>query len=177
MGGMIAQVFAARYQQRTKTLAVIFSSNNQPLLPPPGPRQLRAITTRPSDTSREAVLANAVTVGRIIGSPGYPVPEDQMMADAVESLRAVLLPRGGGAPLRRHPRQRSLVGYDKQITAPTVVIHGRADKLMRPSGGRAIAEAIRRSRLVLFDGMGHDLPEPLWDDIVGELKTTFSEVP
>jgi pimeloyl-ACP methyl ester carboxylesterase len=57
------------------------------------------------------------------------------------------------------------------------VIHGRADKLMRPSGGRAIAKAIRRSRLVLFDGMAHDLPEALWDDFVGELKTTFAEVP
>jgi pimeloyl-ACP methyl ester carboxylesterase len=48
---------------------------------------------------------------------------------------------------------------------------------MRPSGGRAIARAIRRARLVMFDGMGHDLPEPLWDEIVGELKTTFAEVP
>jgi pimeloyl-ACP methyl ester carboxylesterase len=71
----------------------------------------------------------------------------------------------------------SLLHYDKLITAPTVVIHGRADKLMRPSGGRAIARAIRRARLVMFDGMGHDLPEPLWDEIVGELKTTFAEVP
>jgi len=70
-----------------------------------------------------------------------------------------------------------IVHHDKLITAPTVVIHGRADKLMRPSGGRAVAKSIRRARLVLFDGMGHDLPEPLWDDIVGELKTTFAEVP
>ena len=69
----------------------------------------------------------------------------------------------------------SLLDYDKQITAPTVVIHGRADKLMRPAGGRAVAKAIRRSRLVLFDGMAHDLPG-LWDDIVGEMKTTFAEV-
>src|ERR1700732_4255328 len=29
MGGMIAQVFAARFKHRTNTLAVIFSSNNQ----------------------------------------------------------------------------------------------------------------------------------------------------
>ena len=61
-----------------------------------------------------------------------------------------------------------------QTTAPTVVLHGKADKLMRPSGGRAIARAIPGARLVLFDGMGHDLPEALWDDIVGELKTTFA---
>jgi pimeloyl-ACP methyl ester carboxylesterase len=60
---------------------------------------------------------------------------------------------------------------------PTVIIHGKADKLMRPAGGRAIAKAIPGARLVMFDGMGHDLPQPLWDDIVGELKTTFSESP
>ena len=47
---------------------------------------------------------------------------------------------------------------------------------MRPSGGRAIARAITGARLVLFEGMGHELPEPLWDDIVDELTTTFAEV-
>jgi pimeloyl-ACP methyl ester carboxylesterase len=177
MGGMIAQVFAARYQHRTKTLAVIFSSNNQPMLPPPGPRQLRAITTRPKDTSREAVLANAVKVGKIIGSPGYPVPEEQLMTEAAEGYERSYYPVGVARHFGAILGSGSLVGYDRQITAPTVVIHGRADKLMRPSGGRAIAKAIRRSRLVLFDGMGHNLPEPLWDDIVGELKTTFAEVP
>src|SRR5260370_33949214 len=69
----------------------------------------------------------------------------------------------------------SLLGYNRQISVPTVVIHGKADKLMRPFGGRAIARAIKGARLVLFDGMGHDLPRELWDDIVGELKTTFAE--
>jgi pimeloyl-ACP methyl ester carboxylesterase len=33
MGGMIAQVFAARLRARTRSLAVIFSSNNRPFLP------------------------------------------------------------------------------------------------------------------------------------------------
>jgi hypothetical protein len=46
---------------------------------------------------------------------------------------------------------------------------------MRPSGGRAVARAIRGARLVLIERMGHDLPEPLWDQVVGELKVTFSE--
>jgi pimeloyl-ACP methyl ester carboxylesterase len=177
MGGMIAQIFAARYQHRTKTLGVIFSSNNQPLLPPPGPKQLRAVTTRPTDTSREGIIANAVRVSRIIGSPGYPAPEERIMADAVEGYERAYYPAGVARHFSAIMGTGSLLGYDKQITAPTVVIHGSADKLMRPSGGRAIARAIRRSRLVLFDGMGHDLPEPLWDEIVGELKTTFAEVP
>jgi pimeloyl-ACP methyl ester carboxylesterase len=177
MGGMIAQVFAARYQQRTKTLAIIFSSNNQALLPPPGPKQLLAVTTRPKDTSRDGVIANAVRVGKIIGSPGYPQPDAQRIADAERDYDRSYYPAGVGRQFGAILGSGSLLHYDKQITAPTVVIHGRADKLMRPSGGRAIAKAIRRSRLVLFDGMAHDLPEQLWDDIVGELKTTFAEVP
>jgi pimeloyl-ACP methyl ester carboxylesterase len=177
MGGMIAQVFAARYQHRTKTLAVIFSSNNQALLPPPGLKQLRAITTRPKGTTREAIIANAVAVNKIIGSPGYRAPEDQVLAEATEGYDRSYYPAGIARHFSAIMGSGSLVRYDKLITAPTVVIHGRADKLMRPSGGRAIAKAIRRARLVTYDGMGHDLPEPLWDDIVGELKTTFAEVP
>src|SRR3954451_12172377 len=35
MGGMIAQIFAARFAERTKTLGILFSSNNQAFLPPP----------------------------------------------------------------------------------------------------------------------------------------------
>ena len=48
---------------------------------------------------------------------------------------------------------------------------------MRPTGGRAVARAIRGARLVLIDGMGHELPEQLWDEIIGELKTNFAERP
>jgi pimeloyl-ACP methyl ester carboxylesterase len=177
MGGMIAQVFAARYQHRTKTLAVIFSSNNQALLPPPGLKQLRAITTRPKGTTREAIIANAVAVNKIIGSPGYRAPEDQVLAEATEGYDRSYYPAGIARHFSAIMGSGSLLQYDKLITAPTVVIHGLADKLMRPSGGRAIAKAIRRARLVTYPGMGHDLPEPLWDDIVGELKTTFAEVP
>jgi hypothetical protein len=45
---------------------------------------------------------------------------------------------------------------------------------MRPFGGRMIARAIRGARLVLFNGMGHELPRELWDDIIGELNTNFA---
>jgi pimeloyl-ACP methyl ester carboxylesterase len=175
MGGMVAQVFAARHKLRTKTLAVIFSSNNQPLLPPPGPRQLLAILQKPKDSSREAIIENAIRVTRITGSPAYPAPEDRIRAEAVEGYDRSYYPAGIGRHFAAILGSGSLLRYDRQITAPTVVIHGKADKLMRPFGGRVIARAIKGARLVLFDGMGHELPCELWDDIVGELKTTFAE--
>jgi len=175
MGGMIAQVFAARHRVRTKTLAVIFSSNNQPVLPPPGPRQLTAILQRPKAATRDAIIENAIRVSRIIGSPGYPAPEERIRAEAIEGYDRAYYPAGVGRHFAAIMGSGSLLRYDREITAPTVVIHGKADKLMRPFGGRAIANAIKGARLVLFAGMGHELPEPLWDDVVGELKTTFAE--
>jgi len=174
MGGMIAQVFAARHKVRTKTLAIIFSSNNQALLPPPGPRQLLAILQKPKGATREAIVDNAVRVTRITGSPGYPAPEERIRAEAIEGYDRSYYPAGVGRHFAAVLGSGSLLGYDRQISAPTVVIHGKADKLMRPFGGRAVARAIKGARLVLFDGMGHDLPRELWDDIVGELKTTFA---
>jgi pimeloyl-ACP methyl ester carboxylesterase len=176
MGGMIAQVFAARFKQRTNTLAVVFSSNNQPLLPPPGPAQLQAILRKPKGSSREAIIDNAIRVSKIIGSPGYPKPDETIRAEAIEGYERSYYPAGIGRHFAAILGTGSLLGYDRQIEAPTVVIHGKADKLMRPSGGRAVAKAIRNARLVLFDGMGHELPEALWDDIIGELKTNFAEV-
>jgi pimeloyl-ACP methyl ester carboxylesterase len=174
MGGMIAQVFAARFKHRTNTLAIIFSSNNQPLLPPPGPVQLQAILQKPNGSSREDIIDNAIRVSKIIGSPGYPKPDATIRAEAVEGYERSYYPAGIGRHFGAILGTGSLLRFDRQIEAPTVVIHGRADKLMRPSGGRATAKAIRGARLVLFDGMGHELPEQLWDDIIGELKTNFA---
>ncbi|WP_059016479.1 alpha/beta fold hydrolase [Mycobacterium sp. M26] len=176
MGGMIAQIFAARYAQRTNALGIIFSSNNSALLPPPAPKALLSLIKGPSpDSPREVIVENSIRVSRIIGSPGYPAPEEKLRAEAIEAYERAYYPQGIARHFGAVLGSGSLKRYDKQISAPTVVIHGRADKLMRPSGGRAIASAIPNARLVMFDGMAHDLPEALWDDIVGELKTTFSQ--
>ncbi|WP_374101715.1 alpha/beta fold hydrolase [Mycobacterium sp. SM1] len=175
MGGMIAQIFAARFAERTRSLAVIFSSNNRPFLPPPAPRALLALLKGPPPGSpREVVVDNAVRVSRIIGSPAYPAPEERIRAEAIESYERSYYPWGVPRHFSAILGSGSLVRYDRRITAPTVVIHGRSDKLMRPSGGRAVARAIRGSRLLLLDGMGHELPEQLWDLVVGELKRNFA---
>src|SRR6476620_2452414 len=143
MGGMIAQVFAARHKVRTKTLAIIFSSNNQPLLPPPGPRQLLAILQKPKDATREAIIDNAVRVSRITGSPGYPAAEERIRAEAIEGYDRSYYPAGVGRHFAAVLGSGSLLRYDRLVTVPTVVIHGKADKLMRPFGGRAVARAIK----------------------------------
>jgi pimeloyl-ACP methyl ester carboxylesterase len=176
MGGMIAQVFAARFRERTRSLAVIFSSNNQPFLPPPHPRALFAVLKGPAPNSPlDVIVDNYVKVWQIIGSPRYPAPEQRLRNDAIEAYERCYYPWGVSRHFSAIIASGSLLRYDRQITAPTVVLHGRADKLQPPFGGRAVARAIRGARLVLFDGMGHDLPEQLWDRIIGELTATFAD--
>ena len=176
MGGMIAQIFAARFPQRTCGLGIIFSSNNSALLPPPAPKALLALIKGPSpDSPRDVIVANSMRVSRIIGSPGYPRSDERLRTDAIEAYERAYYPQGIARHFSAIMGSGSLRRYDRQITAPTVVIHGRADILIRPAGGRAIASAIPGARLVLFDGMAHDLPDELFDAIVAELDATFSE--
>jgi pimeloyl-ACP methyl ester carboxylesterase len=175
MGGMIAQVFAARFRERTRSLGVIFSSNNRPFLPPPAPRALFSVLKGPAPGSpRDVIADNAVRVTRIIGSPAYPAPEQRIRAEAIEGYERCYYPWGIAKHFSAIVASGSLTRYDRQITAPTVVLHGRADKLQRPAGGRAVARAIGGARLTLFDGMGHELPEQLWDRVISELTATFA---
>ena len=69
----------------------------------------------------------------------------------------------------------SLLRYTRHITAPTVVIHGTEDPLVRPRNGRGVARAIPGARFLVVDGMGHDLPEPVWEPIVDALTENFEE--
>jgi pimeloyl-ACP methyl ester carboxylesterase len=176
MGGMIAQIFAARFAERTKSLTVIFSSNNRPFLPPPAPRALLSVIKGPPPGSpRELIVDNVVRVSKIIGSPRYRKTEEQVRADAAESYDRSYYPWGVARHFSAVLASGSLLAYNRRTVAPTVVIHGRADKLARPSGGRAVARAINGARLVLFDGMGHDLPQQLWDRLISVLTSNFAD--
>lgn len=45
-----------------------------------------------------------------------------------------------------------------EVKAPTLVLHGDDDRMVRVKGGKATAAAIPGAKLVTYPGMGHDLP-------------------
>jgi pimeloyl-ACP methyl ester carboxylesterase len=50
----------------------------------------------------------------------------------------------------------------KSLDVPTLVVHGRDDTLLTPSGGERTAELIPGAVLLKLNDMGHDMPTPLW---------------
>lgn len=171
MGGMIAQIVAGKHPERVRSLAVIFSSTNQPLLPPPHPSAIAPLMKGPGkEAGREQLVAHSMKLMRIIGSPAYRQPEDELRAFAEKLLDRSYSPAGVKRQFTAVLSSGSLRPWARKIRVPTVVIHGDRDPLVRPGCGRAVAKAIPGARFNLIPGMGHDLPRQLWPRIAGLLQ-------
>lgn len=175
MGGMIAQIVAGKYADRVLSVSILFSSTNEAFLPPPAPSKLKALLTGPGKgATREQYVENAANAMRTIGSPKYALPWEESLRRAGLAYDRAHDPAGIVRQTAAVMGTGSLKKYTTAISAPTVVIHGKIDGLMRPSGGKAIHRAVKGSKLVLIDDMGHDLPEPLWPQIISELTENFA---
>jgi pimeloyl-ACP methyl ester carboxylesterase len=49
-----------------------------------------------------------------------------------------------------------------RIGAPTHIVHGAADPLVPVAAAHDLHAKIAGSTLEIIDGLGHDLPAPLW---------------
>jgi pimeloyl-ACP methyl ester carboxylesterase len=162
MGGMIAQIIAGKYPERVHSLGVIFSSTNQALLPPPNPAAIAPLMKGPGKgSSEDELVAHSVKLMSIIGSPAYPAPLAEREAFARRLFKRSYYPAGVKRQFSAVLSSGSLRALDKKIIAPTVVIHGKNDPLVKPACGKAVARAIRGAELHLVPGMGHDLPAAL----------------
>lgn len=167
MGGMIAQVLAGTRPERVKSLGVIFSSTNQPLLPPPHPKALQPLMKGPGKgASTEEIVAHSVKLFSIIGSPAHPMPQEERESFSRRLISRNYHPAGVKRQFTAVLSSGSLKPVARKIVAPTVVIHGKEDKLVPPACGKAVARAIRGAELHMIPGMGHDLPRALWPKFV-----------
>ena len=143
MGGMIAQIVAAQYPGKTRSLISIMSTTNAPHLPPPtdeAEKRLRNLATGEAEADREQSIRNRGF---------YP-----------ESMQRHLM-----AIFKTGDRSDEVA----TIAAPTLVLHGADDGLVPPEHGRHTASLIPDSRFLLIEGMAHDMPEGIIPLLVDEM--------
>jgi pimeloyl-ACP methyl ester carboxylesterase len=171
LGGMVAQQMAIAHPEQVLSMVSIMSQSGNPELPGSNPAALAKLSAIAPDpaSDREGYISHQVSLNRVLGSPAYPAPEEtlrQMAALAADRAyyppgAARQLAAGRGAPDRRLELRR--------LSLPTLVIHGSDDPLILPVCGQDTADNVPNAWYLQINGMGHDLPEPLFDLVVANI--------
>lgn len=173
MGGMIAQLIAASYPERSMSLTSIMSSSGAPSLPQASIKVLKQLTRKPG-VGEEAYLANAKRTWRMISSPAYTVDDAALSERLLSAYRRSHYPQGISRHMAAIIASGDRSAKLKTIRVPTLVIHGQDDVLVPVQAGIDTAKKIPNARLELIPGMGHDLPRELFPHFVNKIAALAS---
>ena len=165
MGGMIAQEIAITFPERVRSLTSIMSTTGNPKVPPPT-REATAVLMAPPATTRDEYLARFAQTWKVLRVGSFPEDEAKDRSRAERTFERGLNPAGVGRQLRAILASGSRKERLRSVKAPTLVIHGTVDPLVRPEGGKDTAASISGAKLLMIEGMGHALPIPMWPQII-----------
>jgi pimeloyl-ACP methyl ester carboxylesterase len=168
---MIAQTVAIRHPERVLSLVSIMSNtggrwSGQPAL------TIYPIFLERAPRDREGYIEHEVKLFGAIGSSGFERDEDELRAYAGLAYDRGVSAAASGRQLAAILAERDRTAGLRRLRVPALVIHGTADKLVAPSGGRRTAKAIPGARLLEIEGMGHDLPRGAWPQILDGIEET-----
>jgi pimeloyl-ACP methyl ester carboxylesterase len=162
MGGMIAQILAARHGGRIASLTSLMSTSGSRRLPGPRPRVLKHVLFKHRKKMQEEdMIRYLVDFWTLIASPKYPTPAAEILGKVTSWVRRDSDPNANirqFAAMAADGDRTELLGT---IECPALVIHGAHDPLIRVEGGQHTADCIRNAELHVVDGMGHEIPEQL----------------
>lgn len=169
MGGMIVQTVAIRHPERVLSMCSIMSRTGARRDAFPGLREVTALLrNRPEDLDQ--FISNVELLARVIGSTSYPPDPERLRRLATLAWHRGIHRDGTARQMHAVNCQSDRTAALSHLETPTLVIHGAADRLVFPRGGRATAAAIPNSRLRIYEGMAHDLPEQLWPQFAAEIE-------
>lgn len=170
MGGMIAQLMALDHARKVSRLVAMMTTSGAPDLPPPSQEALAALTAVPLQRTAEAIGEIAIKAQHAIGSaPHLRNSAEVIRQNAIEDFRRSDRPFGvirQFTAIQAQPRWHERLG---EITAPTLVLHGANDPLVRPGAGEDIARRIPGARFKALPGWGHDLADAMSDTLAAEI--------
>ena len=160
-GGAIAQTLAIRHPDKIATMVSIMATSGRRGLPRPE-GEVAEWLARPRNPSgtREGAMDEAVSTSHLIGSPGFPRDEKVLRDRAGRLYDRSFYPAGNSrhllASIASGDGRAARLG---DISAPTLVIHGRDDPLVDLACAEDVLKTIPGAEMLVIDGMGHDYPD------------------
>lgn len=172
MGGMVAQHLAVRHPKRVRSLTLIMTTSGARHLPQPALRVRLAMMSRPRNSKDiDSVVEHFLGLYGVIGSPAYP-PEPALLRERLTfSVRRAYRPAATARQLAAILADGDRTPLLARIVQPVQVIHGQADPLVPVAAGHDLVRHIAGAQADFIDGMGHDLPQPLWPRFVAGIRS------
>lgn len=171
MGGMIVQTMAVTAPARVLSMSSIMSTTGRRTVGWQSP-QLLPMLVAPRRPGREAYVQSSSAMWKVIGSPGFSTDAETRRRRAEETFDRGFSASGVMRQMLAIVTQPNRTVALRSLGIPALVIHGLADKMVHVSGGRATASAVPGTELLLIEGMGHDMPEQLFDTFVDAIRRT-----
>jgi pimeloyl-ACP methyl ester carboxylesterase len=165
MGGMIAQIMAARYPDKVATLTSIMSTSGAAHLP------LGSVNLSLSSDAktRKEVIDSTYNLVKQFGGSSADLDYDETFSRLARYYDRSHYAPGGARQFWAVLDSGDRVELLKSVKQPTVVLHGEDDTLVPASGGKHTAELIEGSKYVPLKGMGHYIDEANRPIIVNEV--------
>ncbi|AOT06908.1 alpha/beta fold hydrolase [Pseudoalteromonas luteoviolacea] len=162
MGGMIAQLIAAKQKKKVLSLTSIMSSSSSLKLTHSNLKVfLQLAKIRPDKPNRDAAIRYNIRLNQLIGSPAYPQDEHTLKIQATDTVERAHNPHGFYRQFAAMAASGSRQNLMAKVKAPTLVIHGESDPIIPSQEGVKTAQQIRKSKLKIVPGMGHNIPPEL----------------
>jgi len=170
LGGMIAQLLASEHASRVATLTAIMSS---PGAPPPWDSTAEArkvlMARAPAGATQADLIRLRMHTYRVIAGPGQALAESTLHEMARLSVERSADSQGSIRQLVAVTATGSLKAHLGRIHVPTLIIHGKDDPLIPPRRSEQLHRGIAGSKLLILEGMGHNLPQRLIPEIAAAI--------
>lgn len=176
MGGMIVQLMAIEHPEKVLSMTTVMSNTGNPDLPRATDAAMAALTRPRPDAlvDREGAIQSRIETDKVIGSPAYPIPEEELRAHAEADLDRSIHPTGFSRQYAAILATRDRRAELQKLTMPVSVIHGVEDPLVPVEGGRDTAANCPTAELFEIEGMGHNFPREVYDQVLAGIDSAVA---